>query len=330
MKSPDGSHPGSAPRESTSRPAPVARGLFQLGDDLAYQAWRDAKLSGAPRRAEDLIVPISDLGRPTHSEISKARAMVARTNMVVYRSPSQGGDVGTARAGLAALARCAGLTEFESHRSSGADGIVPIEVVDEGLRAGFIPFSNRPINWHTDGYYNYRGPERCIRAMALHCVRSASEGGESGLFDPDIAYIRLRDQNPDFIAALMHPEAMTIPAHEESTVSAHGAVTGPVFVVHPGTGALIMRFTIRKRNVIWRDDPVLEAALAALGEILARDPLVYRLRLEPGMGVLCNNVLHDRRGFENAATASAPEAGRLLFRIRSYNTVFADGSPSRH
>lgn len=293
-----------------------------------YCAWRAAKLAAAPQSAADLIVPIADLANPTAAELDAARALIERANMLVYRAPALPADA--ARQALSTFARIAGLADFEAHRTSGPDGIVPIEVTEEGPRAGFIPFSSRAINWHTDGYYNYQGPERCIRAMVLHCVRSAAAGGESGLFDPEIAYIRLRDRDPAFIAALMHPQAMTIPAHEEATVSAHGAVTGPVFAVHPVSGALIMRLTIRKRNVIWRNDPALEAALEALADILANDPLVYRLRLEPGMGVLCNNVLHDRRAFEDTDTGAMADGGRLLYRIRSYNAVFETARAARH
>ena len=48
--------------------------------------------------------------------------------------------------------------------------------------------------------------------MLLHCTAAAETGGENGLLDHEIAYIRLRDKDPDHIEALMHPEAMTIPA----------------------------------------------------------------------------------------------------------------------
>ena len=60
-------------------------------------------------------------------------------------------------------------------------------------------------------------------------------------------------------------------------------------------------------------------ANAALGEILETDPLVLRVRMRPGQGLICNNVLHDRTGFVSAATA-----GRLLFRIRYDNRIDPD------
>jgi hypothetical protein len=157
-----------------------------------------------------------------------------------------------------------------------------------------------------------------IRAMLLHCVRCASQGGENGLLDHEIAYIRLRDENPDFIAALMHPEAMTIPANEEANGKTRTENTGPVFILDPDTGGLTMRYTARKRSIRWREDAVTEAAVHALERVLSEDPLILRVKLAPGEGVICNNFLHDRVGFETGPS-SAP--GRLLYRIRSYSRV---------
>jgi hypothetical protein len=154
--------------------------------------------------------------------------------------------------------------------------------------------------------------------MLLHCVRSAREGGDTGLLDHEIAYIRLRDENPDYIAALMHPEAMTIPANEEADGKTRIENTGPVFVIAPDTGKLTMRYTARKRHVRWREDAATQAAAGALERVMREDPLIMRTRLAPGEGVICNNVLHDRIGFETEQTS---EPGRLLYRIRSYDRI---------
>jgi alpha-ketoglutarate-dependent taurine dioxygenase len=70
---------------------------------------------------------------------------------------------------------------------------------ERGERKEFIPYTDKPIRWHTDGYYNI--PERTVRGMVLHCVQSAASGGENQLLDHEIAYILLRDENPDFIRA---------------------------------------------------------------------------------------------------------------------------------
>jgi alpha-ketoglutarate-dependent taurine dioxygenase len=313
---------------SAQGPRPDAAGVVfpALADDQAYQRWREAKLSRYPRSPGELTVEVSRLGTPTAAETEAILGACRRANMCLYSSQHGSGDALGTRRALGSFARHFGLNHFEDHRSADADGIVALEVVAEGGRHGYIPYTNRSIGWHTDGYYNYAGPARMIRAMLLHCVRSAGQGGENGLLDHEIAYIRLRDENPDFIAALMHPEAMTIPANEEADGKSRAENTGPVFIVDPDTGRLTMRYTARKRNIRWRDDATTQAAVRALERVLGEDPLVMRVKLGPGDGVICNNVLHDRIGFESDA---GPQPGRLLYRIRSYDCIWDPGPAPR-
>ena len=289
---------------------------FDLARATDYGAWRAGKLRAAGHGAP-AFVEIGDLGNPNAAEIGALKTACEASNMAFFRAKPDAEDSAT-RKSLARFVRQMGLREFESHRSGDDDGVVSIEVTQQARKAGFIPYSDLPINWHTDGYYAYRSPDRMIRSMALYCVRNAASGGENGFFDPDIAYIRLRDADPRFIEALSHPQALTIPDFGEEG-GGHGAVAGPVFAV--SGGRLAMRFTIRKRNVIWREDKALDAARQKLSEILASDPLVVRARLSPGEGILCNNVLHDRTGF-----VDRPDRGRLLLRVRSYDVV--GGAPA--
>jgi alpha-ketoglutarate-dependent taurine dioxygenase len=73
-----------------------------------------------------------------------------------------------------------------------------------------------------------------------------------------------------------------------------------------------MRYTARTRSVEWREDPATRAAVQRLNEILeSAAPCVFTLRLAPGQGLVCNNVLHDRSSFTDA-----PGAGRLVYRAR--------------
>jgi hypothetical protein len=44
-----------------------------------------------------------------------------------------------------------------------------------------------------------------------------------------------------------------------------------------------------------------------------------RGRLEPGMGLVCNNVLHDRGGFAESSLQR-----RLLYRARYYERIAAN------
>lgn len=293
-------------------------GPFNLDDDIAYALWRDAKLAAYPREVTDLLVPVADLAAPTAEERAAVLDLLRRANMAVYRTGELGHDAAGVRPALRALGAAFGLRAVEDHRSAEADGIVAIEAVadDGGGRFGYIPYTTRPISWHTDGYYNYHGPENAVLAMVLHCVRDAAEGGISGLIDHDIVYIRLRDRDPAFIAALMHPEAMTIPEGEEAGGRPRPDNAGPVFFVEPAKGALVMRYTARKRYISWRDDITTRRAMAALEEVLETDPLIVRYKLLPGEGLICNNVLHNRTAF-----ADGEGAGRLLYRVRYHDRI---------
>jgi len=304
---------------TSQRRQPTGDGrVFMLGDDAAYRDWRDAKLANYPRSIEELTVDVASIAAPSADETRAVLSAIRRANMCRYRCPRHLGDAQAARPALSAFARHFGLHLYEAHRSAEADGIVALEVATQGGRAGYIPYTSHPLGWHTDGYYNYQGPGHMIRSMLLHCIRKAAEGGQNGLLDHEIAYIRLRDENPDHVAALMRQDAMTIPANDEENGKSRVENIGPVFVVDPGTGRLAMRYTARKRNVRWRDDAATRNAARVLERALSEEPLVFFVRLAPGEGVICNNVLHNRDGF---STGPDEEPGRLVYRIRSYDWV---------
>jgi hypothetical protein len=116
----------------------------------------------------------------------------------------------------------------------------------------------------------------------------------------------------------MQPDAMTIPAREEEGEVARGDQSGPVFSVD-AAGFLHMRYTARTRSIAWRDDSATRQAVAFLQATLDAPPgtcpWVLRIRMSPGMGLVCNNVLHDRAGFSDAADAPS-DRRRLLYRAR--------------
>jgi hypothetical protein len=119
------------------------------------------------------------------------------------------------------------------------------------------------------------------------------------------------------VRALMLPDALTIPAREDEDGIARPAETGPVFSIEPQSGALHMRYTARTKSIEWKADAAVTAAVAALARVLATPSLYHhRLTLQPGTGILCNNVLHERSGFVDAVGAP-----RLLFRARYYDRV---------
>ena len=284
---------------------------FDLDDEAAYARWRDRKWAMRPKDVNDLVVEVQDPYRLRASERQALLDLCQRTNMAVYRTPVLAEDTALPRQLGAQL----GLQRLDANWLADADGVSPIAVAQpDAQRSGFIPYTNRAIKWHTDGYYH--PPARSIRAMLLHCVRSACSGGDTALMDHELAYIALRQANVQWVRALMAPNAMTIPERLDAHGVARAAQSGPVFSVDPGSGTLHMRYTARTRSVQWKDDPLTREASAYLLQLLERSDDVFRLRLSPGMGLVCNNVLHDRSEF-----VDDPQSPRMLFRARYLDRV---------
>lgn len=289
---------------------------FSLSDDDAYLTWRKGKLAGLADATNAGFVAVADLANPTKSERNELIRRCQQTNAAFYQTDSANCDQDRLRQDLRSFSEAMGLEIAENHRSADPDGIVALTVTDAPAQRGYIPYSRKAMNWHTDGYYN--PPDQQIRAMVLHCAVPAGDGGQNQFIDPELAYIRLRDQNPEFISALMHPEAMTIPENVEPDGSVRPVSIGPVFAID-SAGHLAMRYTARTRSISWRDDKITQQATQALQALLLKgDPLMTELTFAAGQGVLCNNVLHNRTGFDPDDTTSSQ---RLVFRVRFHNRI---------
>jgi len=285
---------------------------FDLNNEVAYQRWREQKLERAPTSVAELIIEVNDPRHLSSSEHTALLEMCRRSNMVIYAGRQHVADKDIARQ----VGHQFGLENLDANWLAGEDGISEIQVSSSTdlSRQAYIPYTNRAIKWHTDGYYN--PVERRIRGMLLHCVHSASAGGENRLMDHEMIYVQLRDANPDFIRALSAPDVMTIPERSDEDGVARAEQSGPVFSVDE-SGKLHMRYTARTRSIVWKQDVTTLAAVALLEQLLAADtPYIYTARLESGMGLLCNNVLHDRSGFTDN-----PLSPRLLYRARYYDRI---------
>lgn len=287
---------------------------FDLAQEDAYQAWRQRKLAAYPRQTQDIIVDVADPRHLSPTEHAAILDRCRRANMAIYRSAAHGdADKDIPRR----MGEQFGLCELDHNLLADEDAISTLTVAETsgGPRGDFIPYTNKPIRWHSDGYYN--PPARRICGFILHCVQDAAEGGENRLLDPDIAYILLRDQNPEHVRALSVSDAMTIPARMDEDHVARAAETGPVFSVLAESGALHMRYTARTKSIVWKDDAATRAAVHALEQILAGDsPYILQARMTPGMGLICNNVLHDRTGFNDSDSKK-----RLVFRARYHDRM---------
>ena len=287
---------------------------FSLDDPAAYRAWRERKLAQRPS-IDELLVPLTDPSSLSVDEQSRIRALCRRCNAALYKvsDPARFGD----KSLVHELGLQFGLSHLDDNLRSDEDDITSLTVKQQQGNQ-YIPYTNRPLSWHTDGYYN--APEQQVRGFILHCAQPAAEGGENRVVDHELVYMRLRDENPEYIQALMHPEAMVIPPNVEAGSEIRAACSGPVFSIDALTGSLHMRYSARTRNILWRDDELTRKAADRITQLLEFDEFTYRYRLKAGEGIICNNILHRRSGFTDA-----PGQKRLMFRARYYDRVAGTG-----
>ena len=291
-----------------TRYSTIKMSAFDLSVEEPYRLWRDEKLDDYPTSIDGLTVSIADSSLPDAAEQQAIFRLCEKTNMALYKV---NGSL-TKQAALD-LAKLFGLRGLDVPLYTIEPGVTEIENVDGGRQGEYAPYTARALSGHTDGYYNTANNR--VLGMVLHCERAALDGGITSLLDPEIAYIRLRDENPDYIAALMQPDALTIPENVEGGKCIRQAVTGPVFSVI--NGFLHMRYTARKRYVEWKQDPVLTKARGFLTALL-EDPNgpVLHHKMTSGEGLINNNVLHTRSAFKDG-----PESTRLLYRARFKSRV---------
>lgn len=288
---------------------------FNIKQLDAYKRWREQKLPVYPLSIDAMQVEIANPETPSEIELGHLQALCRQHNMALYRFRQ--GNFRNKRF-VHQLGAALGLRRLDNNLCADEDSLTSLQVATHAGQHDYIPYTDKQLSWHTDGYYN--PPAGQIHGMLLHCAQPAQAGGESWLMDHEIAYILLRDANPEYITALMHPQAFTIPANILDGREVRPPQSGPVFSVTPA-GRLHMRYSARQRNVIWRNDPLTQAAAAFLLDLWRRDsPYKVRRTLQAGEGVVCNNVLHCRTAFVDS---EEPERKRLLYRGRYYDGVKA-------
>ena len=296
---------------STTRTQPPA---FDLANEAGYQAWRAVKLANVAAQTAERVVPVNDPASLTELEHAAILEHCRQTNLAIYEVTG-GGE--TDKQAIRAFGRQFGLERLDMNLRADEDSITSLRVVAASTGTHYIPYTNRPLNWHTDGYYNRLDEQ--VRGIVMHCVATAARGGDNQFLDPEIAYLLLRDENREYIKALMQPDAMTIPANIEAGVELRPVQSGPVFSIAQDSGALHMRYTARTRSIEWKDDRNTRLAAGFLLELLANDSIyIIRHRLRAGQGIICNNVLHRREAFNDDATGGQQ---RLMYRARYHERI---------
>ena len=178
----------------------------------SYQQWHEYKLNNAPNYLEDdlncLFVEIDYAQSPSSKQCESILEACQKHSFGLYRINNLSPDD---KQHIHSFASTLGLTTLDSNICADTDSLTSITRTKHKGQHEYIPYSDRRLSWHTDGYYNT--PENTINSMLLHCAQPAKEGGESLLMDHEIAYLLLRDENPAYIQALMQDDAMTIPVN---------------------------------------------------------------------------------------------------------------------
>lgn len=279
---------------------------FDLDAVDDYLNWRDEKLAAYPATVGELVVELGDMTAPTATERAKLIELVERANMALFTAGSATLDMDS----LLGLGEQLGVTRTDKPaRHARSD-----ELTDSGILNRAVPFSTRPCNWHTDA--TYYGSDNTIDALFLLCKRPAPEGGSNRVLDHEMLYIQLREQDPGALEVLMRKDCFNY--RNPATGEVDRTRGGKVFWTG-ADGHLRHRFSFRKTDMAWADESDVAAARTVLESLIsAPSPHMLEGRLESGMGLVSNNVLHTR---EPLVDSNDPAWKRLLFRVRFYDRV---------
>jgi len=293
--------------------------MFDLNNDVAYQQWRSERLLYKQPGLDDVLVEIENPFHLSDLEITAIANRCVYYNMAIYQLTGafNQGEAGQDKTLVHAIGRQMLMGTLDANLRADEDSVSSLEVrAQQGNQ--YIPYTNKALSWHTDGYYNPL--DKQIFGIIMHCVRPAEEGGVNRLLNHEQVYIALRDENPAYIDALKHPRAMTIPENVEAGRVIREAQAGPVFMVKPQLGSeagrLHMRYSARTRNIVWRDTPDTLNAVEMINQLLADETNVLKVALKAGQGIICNNVLHNRSAFTDSEMQK-----RLMYRARYYDAV---------
>ena len=257
---------------------------FILENQTEYISWRDNKLSLYPKDIESLSISF-DFENIDTNKITQLKKIVENYNFAIYDFSAQISDKKLQEfcVQLNLMSSVSNLLADENGISSITDNS---SLVQKKLNIEYIPYTNKPLNWHTDGYYHPL--DSTVKSFLLHCNEPAQKGGENLLLDHEILYIFLRDHNPDFIDVLMQENIMEIPKNKNSGSSSSSI--GPVFYIDT-ENFLNMRFTSRQQNIIWKKDDMIKKIKDYISSfILDDDKYIFKLLLKKNLPYHQNNV----------------------------------------
>ncbi|MBL7002435.1 MAG: TauD/TfdA family dioxygenase [Gammaproteobacteria bacterium] len=275
-----------------------------------YHSWmlnKQEQLSSAAS-----IIKVAHLENVSLSELYLIEESMRKFNYAIYQVDN---SLKFSADSLNAFAMQFGLTKLDSHLCSTEDKLTKLSDCQGDANALYIPYTNRAINWHTDGYYNL--PDQQILSLILHCQQPASSGGENEFLDHEQVFIHLMNTEPDYISALIKDDVMTIPENRQQGLLHRPEVTTSIFQILNKNHDVLMRYSQRKKNISFKQDTLTQEAIACLNEFINSEAAPkITIKLKAGQGILANNVLHKRTAFKDKEGLE-----RVYYRARYYERL---------
>ena len=266
-----------------------------------FLRWAEEKERNIPHNIDGIIVHVHDINNVKISEIAKIKETINKCNSCIYSSKI----ALKSNTNLLKFVESIGMRTYDRNNieSSEISTITPLE----NNKINYIPYTDKSLNWHTDGYYD----KKSIFSWLLHCVHPATHGGENYLLDHELA-LREYVLRHDDINNLMSEEALTIP---ESKDTSRSEISTYIFSFENKYKKLHMRFSMRKDNI--GTSPKASDAVTKLKQTIENDCAKYSLtyKLQKNEGIITNNILHGRKAFKD------DKVKRRLLRIRSYERL---------
>ena len=275
--------------------------MFLSSKSSEFLKWAAQKENNIPKNINEISVEIKDINRATKNEISKIRSTLDKFNSCLYRSNR---DL-ESNSCLLDFAKAVGMKTFDFNNIEASEISTISSIKSEKIQ--YIPYTNKALNWHTDGYYD----KKPLFSWLLHCINPADDGGENYLLDHELA-MREYVLSYDDIEVLMNKRAITIP---ESQGSNRSEISTYIFSFDNDYEKLHMRFSMRKENIKMSDNTF--TAMSKLTDVIENNCSKYSItyKLSKNEGILSNNILHGRNSFKD------DKVQRKLLRIRSYERL---------
>ena len=275
--------------------------MFLSSKSSEFLKWAAQKENNIPKNINEISVEIKDINRATKNEISKIKSTLDKFNSCLYRSNR---DL-ESNSCLLDFAKAVGMKTFDCNNIEANEISTISSIKNEKIQ--YIPYTNKALNWHTDGYYD----KKPLFSWLLHCINPADDGGENYLLDHELA-MREYVLSYDDIEVLMNKRAITIP---ESQGSNRSEISTYIFSFDNDYEKLHMRFSMRKENIKMSDNTF--TAMSKLTNVIENNCSKYSItyKLSKNEGILSNNILHGRNSFKD------DKVQRKLLRIRSYERL---------